>query len=190
MRLDHIAYRTKDRQKTANFFINAFGYKIQQEFDIDLGEGNYAKCIALEPSEKISNSLITKMLVPLNLFGQDERKIEYHLAPEIFVSDGNQDSIIGKWVAKRDGIGGIHHLAYEVKSVKEIMVEWKEKGFANFLTEEPLKCPESGLVQVFTEVSTFTGIIYEFIERSEYGFCKANVKNLILSSDKDNKYIL
>jgi hypothetical protein len=42
----------------------------------------------------------------------------YHIAPEIFVSDGSPGSIVGDWVAARGGVGSIHHLAYQVPSVK------------------------------------------------------------------------
>lgn len=104
----------------------------------------------------------------------------YHLAPELFVSDGGPDSIVGKWVAKRDNIGGIHHIAYQVKSVQETMKEWQEKGYAEFTSKEPMKCP--GLTQIFTKPSELTGVIYEFIERGEHGFCEANVKDLMESS--------
>ena len=34
MRLDHIAYRVKNRHKTAGFFEKAFGYSIGTEFQI------------------------------------------------------------------------------------------------------------------------------------------------------------
>jgi 4-hydroxyphenylpyruvate dioxygenase-like putative hemolysin len=95
------------------------------------------------------------------------------MAPEVFVSDGSPDSIVGQWVARRDGIGGIHHLAYQVDSVADTMKEWKEKGYAEFSSAEPMKCP--GLTQVFTKPSELTGVIYEFIERGEFGFCKDNV---------------
>jgi catechol 2,3-dioxygenase-like lactoylglutathione lyase family enzyme len=54
MRIDHIAYRVKDRNKTAEFFQKALGYKVQTEFTIDFGDGDTAKCIALEPSEKLT----------------------------------------------------------------------------------------------------------------------------------------
>jgi hypothetical protein len=58
----------------------------------------------------------------------------YHLAPEIFVSQGTPGSIVEKWVHDRGGIGGIHHLAYQVDSVAEKMKEWQEKGYAEFTT--------------------------------------------------------
>jgi 4-hydroxyphenylpyruvate dioxygenase-like putative hemolysin len=108
----------------------------------------------------------------------------YHLAPEIFVSDGTPDSVVGKWVAERNGVGGIHHLAYEVNSVKDTMAEWREKGYAEFTTEEPLSCP--GLTQCFTKPSELTGVIYEFIERDAgaKGFCKDNVKDLMESTEE------
>ena len=108
------------------------------------------------------------------------QNINYHLPPEIFVSDGSPDSIVGKWVAARGNIGGIHHLAYQVDSVEQIMKEWKEKGYAEFTSEDPMKCP--GLTQCFTKPSELTGVIYEFIERGEHGFCKDNVMSLMQST--------
>jgi len=191
MRLDHIAYRTADRNKTAKFFIDAFGYRIQTEFDIDFSDGSKAKCIALEPPEKpkvenlhwvinqyVGNPFLDEHEVEKELFAQ------FHLPPEIFVSDGTPDSIVGKWVERRDGVGGVHHMAYQVESVEKTMQIWKEKGYAEFASEKPLTCP--GLTQVFTKPSALTGVIYEFIERGAQGFCRDNVKDL-MQSTKDNK---
>ena len=186
MRLDHIAYRVADRKRTSDFFINAFGYKIQTEFDIQFEDGTTAKCIALEPPEKTKKSNwnvlihdLTSIAMPFEP-NDKESLTEYHTAPEIFVSDGDKDSIVGKWVAARSGIGGIHHLAYQVQSVQEKMQEWQDKGYAEFTTSEPLRCP--GLTQVFTKPSELTGVIYEFIERETVGFCKDNVKDLMKST--------
>lgn len=183
MRLDHIAYRVADRKKTAQFFMDSLGYKIQQEFTINFEDGTTAQCIALEPPEKTKHKV--------NWVGQEvyyydmgthtqEHLQEYHMPPEIFVSDGPPGSIVGDWVAARNGIGGIHHIAYQVGSVKEKMEEWKSKGYAEFSSDEPMKCP--GLTQVFTKPSILTGVIYEFIERGEHGFCADNVKNLMLAT--------
>ena len=190
MRLDHIAYRVKDRKKTAQFFIDAFGYKIQTEFNIDFNDGTCAKCIALEPPEKpkVENlHWLVRQYVGPNLHSQDiqeDKFAEYHLPPEIFVSDGDLESIVGKWVDRRDGVGGVHHMAYQVESVEKTMKEWQLKGYAEFSSDKPLTCP--GLTQVFTKPSELTGVIYEFIERGEHGFCQANVKDLMIST-KDNK---
>ena len=105
---------------------------------------------------------------------------EYHLPPEIFVSDGTPESIVGKWVAERNGIGGIHHIAYQVEDVEATMQLWKEKGYAEFASEKPLSCDD--VIQVFTKPSELTGVIFEFIKRGEHGFCKDNVKALMQSS--------
>jgi catechol 2,3-dioxygenase-like lactoylglutathione lyase family enzyme len=188
MRLDHIAYRVADRHKTAQFFIDAFGYKIQQEFKLDFGEGKYADCIALEPPEKklpgvpwVTSEVIYQRAAdpPVMM----ETMQEYHLPPEIFVSDGNPGSIVGDWVAARGGIGGIHHIAYQVDNVYAAMRQWKEKGFAEFSSDEPMACP--GLTQIFTKPSELTGVIYEFIKRDKFGFCRENVKAL-MESTKEN----
>lgn len=195
MRLDHIAYRVADRHKTVEFFIKAFGYRVQTEFDIKFGDGETARCFALEPPEKLvhleelpwtSTSELHRYTNPLYPETGMIHNVVYHLAPEIFVSDGTPDSIVGKWVAKRDGIGGIHHLAYQVDSVQGQMDEWRAKGYAEFTTQNPLTCP--GLTQVFTKPSHLTGIIYEFIERGKHGFCQDNVKDLMESTkDIDTK---
>jgi len=182
MRLDHIAYRVKNRFKTASFFTSAFGYRIADDlpegFDIQFEDGSYAKCLVLLPPEQLNtNPWLTEMY-----FG--EQIVNYHMAPEIFISDGSQGSIVEKWVEERGGVGGIHHLAYQVDSVEEKMTELKELGYVEFTTDEPLRCP--GLVQVFTKPSELTGIIYEFITREKEGFCRENVKNL-MNSTKDIK---
>lgn len=180
-RLDHIAYRVKDRHRTAKFFQEAFGYTVQTEFEIEFGDGSKAKCLALEPPEKVENALWTLFEQPDGRSNHLKENCQYHMAPEIFVSDGTPDSIVGKWVAARNGVGGIHHLAYQVESVAEKMAEWKEKGYAEFTTEEPLTCPD--LTQCFTKPSELTGVIYEFIERGKHGFCKDNVEQLMLSTE-------
>jgi 4-hydroxyphenylpyruvate dioxygenase-like putative hemolysin len=96
------------------------------------------------------------------------------------VSHGTEGSIVWDWVQERGGVGGIHHLAYEVDSVEDTMREWREKGYAEFTTEEPLRCPD--LVQCFTKPSQVTGVVYEFIERQDKGFCVDNVHDLMKST--------
>lgn len=177
MRLDHIAYRVKDRKKTAQFFIDALSYKIQQEFQIHFENGETADCIALEPPEKNGN---IDWSIKFAIGDIPDKLPEYHLPPEIFVSDGTPNSIVNKWVMERNGIGGIHHLAYQVEDVEATMKLWREKGYAEFATDSPLSCDD--VIQVFTKPSELTGVIYEFIKRGEHGFCKNNVKALMQSS--------
>jgi 4-hydroxyphenylpyruvate dioxygenase-like putative hemolysin len=176
MRLDHIAYRVSDRLKAVKFFKEAFGYKEQSVFELKFDNGTTCDCTALEPPEKVENA-------PWQFFTHDSLMnptAEYHMAPEIFVSEGQPGSIVEQWIKERNGVGGIHHLAYQVASVENTMKEWQEKGYAEFCSEEPLTCP--GLTQVFTKPSDLTGIIYEFITRGEHGFCTENVKSLMEST--------
>lgn len=108
--------------------------------------------------------------------------VEYHMAPEIFVSEGPPGSLIYNWVEKNcpGRNGGIHHLAYEVDDVRSTMSEWQQKGFL-FTTDDILSCDD--LDQVFTEPNPHTGIIYEFIERKgAHGFCQGNVSRLMNST--------
>lgn len=179
MRIDHIAYRVNDRHKSAEFFIKCFGYRLAEDlpdgFQISFEDNSVADCLVLLPPEQITGNM--PWLTEIYFGGEFSR---YHMAPEIFISDGTKDSIVGKWVQERNGVGGIHHIAYHVDNVEMTMKEWKAKGFAEFASEDPLKCP--GLVQVFTKPSALTGIIYEFITREDHGFCKDNVKLLMEST--------
>lgn len=179
MRLDHIAYRVKDRHETAKFFMNCHGYRILEDlpngFELKFDDGTTTNCLVLVPSEKINNELPWNINIQIGTAAQT-----YHIAPEIFISDGPEGSIVGEWVKGRDGIGGVHHMAYQVDDVEATMNEWIEKGYAEFLSDKPLSCP--GLDQVFTKPSKLTGIIYELIKREGHGFCEDNVKNLMEST--------
>lgn len=178
----------KDKIACAQFYIEAFGYKIQTQFDLVFDDGTKAQCLALEPPEKLWDAqpinVNYKLLNPENV---EFNNNEFHLAPEIFISDGEPESIVGKWVAEREKNGGnfIHHLAYQVDDVRAIMMKWKSKGFGQFMTEEPVTCP--GLTQVFTKPNIHTGVIYEFINRGKFGFCAENVKKLMISSEEAEK---
>lgn len=187
MRLDHIAYRVKNRYKTAKFFGSCFGCVIGTEFQIEFDDESKADCLALVPPEvrhPETNMWEYHALMGLNYAGPGDIvhsiKCEYHAPPEVFVSDGPKGSIVGDWVEARGGVGGIHHIAYQVDDVKEEMKRWKDRGYAEFLSEEPLECP--GLEQVFTKPSELTGIIYELIKRNGDGFCEVNVKGLMEST--------
>lgn len=175
MRIDHVAYRVADRKKTAQFFMDSFGYKVQKEFPINFDDGTTAQCIALEPPEKVVKEA-QWTIQHISFYGQQE----YHMPPELFVSDGEPGSIVYEWVQRRDGVGGIHHIAYQVENVEKVMNEWKEKGYAEFSSDAPLHC--KNLTQVFTKPSELTGVIYEFIRRGEHGFCEENVKALMVST--------
>lgn len=177
MRLDHIAYRVKDRHRAAEFFVNCLGYKIVKEFQPIFSDGTsqVVNCLVLEPPEKLKE-MYTKYFLDSAIFSTEA---EYHLAPEIFISDGPKESIVGKWVEEHGP--GVHHFAYEVDDVQKVMDEWKTKGFAEFLTEEPIKCP--GLEQVFTRPSDVTGVIIELIKRDKDGFCEESVAKLMESTN-------
>jgi len=174
MRIDHLAFRVKDRNATVKFLCEALGYKVQQEFPIyfDDEHKDMAMCTALEPPEKLDAPVPWTTLLP------GAQKQEYHMPPEIFVSEGTPDSIVGQWV-KQHG-PGIHHIALQVESVEKTMRDWQTKGWAEFTSEAPLHC--EGLTQVFTKPSALTGVIFEFIERGKFGFCKENVKALMEST--------
>jgi catechol 2,3-dioxygenase-like lactoylglutathione lyase family enzyme len=179
MRLDHSACRVADKEKTAAFLIECFGYRIAEDlpdgFEIEFEDNTKAQCLMLLPPEKRGESNPWSHHPP-----SGEALINDHMAREIFVSQGTAGSIVEKWVKDRGGIGGIHHLAYQVDSVANRMKEWKEQGYAEFTTPELLTCP--GLVQVFSKPSQLSGVIAEIIERDKHGFCRENMKNLMTST--------
>ena len=189
MRLDHIAYRVNNRYRTAGFFTEAFGYELGTSFEIKFDDGSHADCLAFIPPEvrhEETRYWTYRVLMGTHLAGPGDPvysiKCEYHAPPEIFVSDGGKGSIVGDWVSERGGVGGIHHIAYQVDDVESVMKEWKEKGYAEFYTEEPITCKDPDLTQVFTKPSELTGVIYEFINREGAGFCKDSVKQLMEST--------
>lgn len=165
MKLDHIAYRVRDRIKTAGLFNSMFGYSFATEFDVKFDDGSIAQCIVMTPP------VHPIALVP-----------EGH---EIFISDGDEKSIVGKWVKER-GNGGVHHMAYKVTEIQSIVDKWRDLDI-KFLTEEVIDCPEDDLRQIFTQpLDVMGGVIVELIERGDKGFCQSSVKHLMESS-KDCK---
>jgi catechol 2,3-dioxygenase-like lactoylglutathione lyase family enzyme len=160
MKLDHIAYRVKDRHKAAGFFQSMFGYEIGTEFDVEFDDGSKAECYVL--------------LSPMN------PAILVREGPEIFISDGSPGSIVGDWVKARGDVGGIHHIAYRVKDIDNVVGEWKKQDTVDFLTDNIIDCPDDDLRQIFTKPLDYLGgIIIELIERGAKGFCQNSVKNLM-----------
>ena len=185
MRLDHIAYRVRDRVKTAKFLESCLGYTLGTEFQIEFDDGSKADCLALLPPEDrhpdISEWEVFLADTPDTKVKKGTMDFHpYHAPPEIFVSDGLAGSIVGDWVDERGGVGGVHHIAYQVDDVEATMHSWKQMGYAEFYSDKPLECP--GLVQVFTKPSELTGVIYELIKRDGKGFCEDNVKGLMEST--------
>jgi len=187
VRLDHIAYRVKNRRKTAKFFKKAFGYTIGTEFEIKFSDNSKANCLALVPPEdRHPNTVEWDVMLADAPDGEgvvDVNFHAYHAPPEIFVSDGPKGSIVGDWVLERGGIGGIHHIAYQVDDVETVMREWERMGYAEFYSDDPISCEDPKLTQVFTKPSELTGVVYELISREGDGFCKDSVKKLMESTD-------
>lgn len=174
MRLDHIAYRVKSREESVNFLAAILGYKVGTEFEIVFDDNSTAKCSAMIPPEKVFNVV--------NIEAGGLR----HVAPEIFISDGDENSIVGQWVQARNGVGGIHHMAYQVSEIDSKVKKWRESG-VEFLTDDVIDCPDDNLRQIFTKpLENLGGIIIELIERGDKGFCQNSVKHLMESS-KDCK---
>ena len=156
MILDHIAYRVTNRKKAAGFLAKTLKYTTNTEFEIVFDNKSTAECLVLEPNSSQN--------------------------PEIFISDGTDNSVVGEWVQAQNGSGGIHHIAYRVKDIYAIVQEWKENG-VQFLTEDVIDCPEDNMKQIFSKpLDVLGGLIIELIERQDKGFCQNSVKDLMNST--------
>lgn len=181
MRLDHIAYRVENRDATVHYLKTVLDYKCAEEFEITFSDKSKAMCVALTPPEKSHSS--QKFSIDFPAVGPTVTS--YHLAPEIFVSQGSKGSIVDKWV--RETGGGIHHIAYSIHNIDNKVKDFKSLGI-KFLSDEIIDCPEDDLRQIFTEPQPLLGgIILELIERGDKGFCKGSVKNLMESTSTESK---
>lgn len=169
IRIDHITYRVPNRIEAADFFVDVFSYDVVKEFAIKLPNRTFAKCIVLSPPEKssINGKLSSYIRVlkasPESIFSEgeieDEKYVEYHIPPDIFVIDGDENSEINNWVKKRSNLGGIHHMAFQVKNLKKIINLIEEKKHVEISYTSFLK-----FNRIFTKPNKVTGLIYEFIE--------------------------
>jgi len=175
MRLDHIAYRVKDRDAAAKFLCDAFGYKIDESFLIffDDEKKEFAQCYSLVPIERCG------IMDAPSITRHEYNHLQYHMAPDIFVSQGTPGSLVDKWVEKHGN--NIHHLAYAVNDVAATMELWKKNKYATFTTDEPIESDD--LVQCFTHPHPTMGVVYELIKRKAgRGFDTKNVKRLMEST--------
>lgn len=183
MRLDHVAYRVKDRYEAAKFFCDAFGYRLEEEFTIyfDDAKTKFAQSLWLVAPESPDGFETERIARREWYWGNKLEEVAfYHLPHDIFISDGPQGTVVGDWVAANNGHGLLHHMAFEVDDVALTMKAWKEKGWAEFTTDEPIESED--LVQCFTHPHPITGIVYEFIKRYKKGFSTENVRKLMLST--------
>ena len=181
MRLDHIAYRVINRHEAARSLQTMFGYQIGIEFDIIFDNGSKAECIAMTPPEK-HNPIGSILDIPWVVRSAGiSAPVEHHLSPEIFISDGTPDSIVGEWVRSHEG-GGIHHMAYMVDQIDDVVSQWQSLE-VEFLSNDIIDCPEDDLRQIFTKPLPELGnVIIELIERGSKGFCQTSVKDLMKST--------
>ena len=122
--------------------------------------------------------------IPFTEKGTFPHFVEYHLAPEIFVSEGTPGSIVDRWVKERGGIGGVHHMAYNTDDINSVVKEWKDHDI-EFLSDEVIDCPDDDMRQIFTKPQPLLGgMIIELIERGDKGFCQNSVKDLMESTDE------
>ena len=182
MIIDHIAYRSLDRNKTSSFLCKLYDYTIQDEFWLDFQDGSKARCYSLGPKDKYEFPYT--YYYPYQGFNppQPDIPLIYHKPPEFFVSEGEEGSIVWNWLKAKGIESGVHHVALSVDSVRDTIKWCKDNKMCEFSTEEPIWCESEGLLQIFTKEVPELGHVIEFIERKGKGFCNNNIKILIESS--------
>lgn len=181
-RIDHLAFRTLNREKSVDFFINALGFVYQETFEIYFNEEKTDIAICTVLSSDANSVLDCPWVIP---YTNKNIEFEYHRPPEIFISEGSVGSIVHTWAMKRGG-GGLHHIALQVEDDSTVDIEmkkWLDNGWCEGFTSEVFHCDD--MYQVFTKPSELTGVVFELIKRKEHGFCKSSVKNLMLSTKGD-----
>lgn len=98
MKLDHMAYRVKNRKQYAERLIDTLGYWIQDEFVLEFDDGSIARCYLMQSMDNV----------------------------DLFISEGVKGSTVWNWVF--DNGPGLHHVAYAVDDVVDTMIEWGRKG--------------------------------------------------------------
>lgn len=189
MRLDHAALRVLDRAATVDFFCKAFGYRIGEHFTIYLNEEKtdvaYSTSLLPSETEGVPPKKLRWVHPRMYWSGKSYQQYDFHLPPEIFVSEGPVGSTVYNWAKAREGIGNyLHHLAWQTDDVEKTQREWIKNGWLGFTTDEVLSCDD--LQQIFSRPCPFTGITYEFIKRKGRGFCVENVARLMKSTNNDN----
>lgn len=80
---------------------------------------------------------------------------------------------------------GVQHIAIEVSDLRKVAADLTDKGteFATDIIEG------NGLLQIFTQRDTNTGMMFEFIERNSVsGFEKGNIQQLFNQLEDSNAY--
>lgn len=168
MRVDHIAWRTPDRDGAVKFF-EQLGYKevdVFNPFEGEEGPNAEIRCSVMVPAEKY---LPDEQDIPYHLLTL-VNNVMFHMAPEIFISEGPSGSIVGDWVIHRNvlGHGGIHHIAYQTFQIKKTKRALEEAGIE--FVGDIIDCPDDNLKQVFSKPIRHLGdIVIELIQRGDKG---------------------
>lgn len=166
MRLDHVAYRVADRKSPPGFSWKPLDTGFSKSSPLTLARGKRPSASPLNrPKNPWKDAMGVGQLSPCPGDFRFRWKSWFHCR-RLGQGPGRD------WGHSPYGLYG--------RFRRKTMEEWRAKGLAEFTSQQPLTCP--GLTQVFTKPSELTGIIYEFIEREEYGFCKDNVRALMEST--------
>ncbi|HEY2727333.1 MAG TPA: methylmalonyl-CoA epimerase [Parafilimonas sp.] len=116
--------------------------------------------ISISLFEKLLNTicykkeLVASENVITAFFKTGETKIE-------LLQDEKKDGVISKFIEKKGE--GIHHIAFEVKNIKEEISRLKKSGFI-ILNEEPKKGADNKLI-CFLHPKSTNGVLIELCEQ-------------------------
>lgn len=112
----------------------------------------YADILGLEPG---GTEIVEDQGVKVAFFSVGESRLE-------LLEPLSPDSPIGKFLAKRDGKPGVHHLALAVSDVEASLSEAKSKG-ARLVDEQPRKGAHGAMI-AFLHPKTTGGVLVELCQ--------------------------
>lgn len=108
---------------------------------------------ALLGKPELKSEMVESENVLTSFFRSERSKIE-------LLHSTDPDNVINKFIAKRGE--GIHHIAFEVKDIKESIKDLKEKGF-RFINEQPKIGADNKLI-CFLHPKSANGILIELCQ--------------------------
>ena len=108
---------------------------------------------ALLGKPELKSEMVESENVLTSFFRSERSKIE-------LLHSTDPDNVINKFIAKRGE--GIHHIAFEVKDIKESIKDLEEKGF-RFINEQPKMGADNKLI-CFLHPKSANGILIELCQ--------------------------
>jgi methylmalonyl-CoA/ethylmalonyl-CoA epimerase len=119
------------------------------DMDTSLAFWKEAMGISLNRLEDVPSEQVAIAFMPV---GESEVEL---------VKPTTEESGVAKFLADKNGVGGMHHLCFEVDDIEEMMAQLKEKG-VRLLADAPKELP--GRKMVFVHPKSTGGVLVELYQ--------------------------